>query len=278
MNDGSGLTEQEFSALRQLIHSETGIWLADHKRTMLAARLNPRLRELSLTSFSQYLQRLKAADPKREELRCAINRVTTNKTSFFRENAHFDFLGRYAGESRGRGGMRVWCAASSTGEEPYSIAITLAEALGLNTGWKVLASDIDTDVLATAARAIYQQQQVEAVPTPLRNKYFLKGKKGEFEGLVKVRRELRSRIEFRRVNLIGEPWPQERDFDAVFCRNVLIYFNRETQEQVVRRLLARVAPGGYLFLGHSENLHWMSGEVVAAAHTVYQPRPKGPVV
>jgi chemotaxis protein methyltransferase CheR len=254
-----------FARLRDLVHRETGIWLADHKRAMLASRLCPRLRDLGMRSFADYCGLLARGDPEGAELRAAINCVTTNHTEFFRESDHFTFL---ADRVRKRpANWRVWCAASSTGEEPYTIAMTLASAGAAN--WRVFATDIDTGVLAAAARGVYPIEALARLPQGFRETYFLRGT-GEWAGKAKVRREVRSRVEFRRLNLVGSVWPAGDGYDAIFCRNVLIYFNRDTQRRVVGRLLERLRRGGYLFLGHSENLNGMSSEVAMRAHTVYQ--------
>lgn len=270
MEAHSGMTDEDFRYFRSLIHQETGIWLGDQKRTMLASRLSRRLRELRLPDLHAYRVRLETADPGGMELLEAINRVTTNKTDFFREPEHFAVLREWVA---GRGaGVRLWCAASSTGEEPYSLAITLAEVFGMSAPWSVLATDIDTEVLAAAGQGQYAEERLGPLPAGLKPRYFLRGR-GRYTGQACVRPELRKHVEFRRVNLIGDNWPAGERFDAVFCRNVLIYFDRPTQQQVVERLLGRLEPGGLLFLGHSESLHWMAHEVEAVAHTVYRRRP-----
>ena len=272
MEARSGMRDEDFRFFRSLIHKETGIWLGDQKRSMLVSRLSRRLRELRLEDLHAYRVWLETADAGGAELAQAINRVTTNKTEFFREPEHFVVLKDWVA---GRGAaVRLWCAASSTGEEPYSLAMTLAEVFGMQAPWRVLASDIDTEVLAAASAGIYDEDRLAALPPGMKPRYFLRGR-GRYGGQACVRPELRRHVEFRRVNLVGEQWPAGERFDAVFCRNVLIYFDRETQQKVVDRLLGRLEPEGLLFLGHSESLHWMAQAVEAVAHTVYRRRAGG---
>ena len=269
MDTRGGMRDEDFRFFRSLIHKETGIWLGDQKRSMLASRLSRRLRELRLDDLHAYRVWLESADAGGSELVHAINRVTTNKTDFFREPEHFIVLKDWVA---GRGSAtRLWCAASSTGEEPYSLAITLAEVFGMQAPWSILASDIDTEVLAAAAAGIYGEDRLRTLPAGMKPRYFLRGR-GKYSGQACVRPEVRRHVEFRRVNLVGEQWPVGERFDAVFCRNVLIYFDRETQQRVVERLLGRLVPDGLLFLGHSESLHWMAHQVETVAHTVYRKR------
>jgi chemotaxis protein methyltransferase CheR len=203
-----------------------------------------------------------------------INRITTNKTSFFRESHHFDFLKEtLIPEIRasGRSQIRIWSAACSSGEEPYSIAMTLREALGAINGWdiSILASDIDTEMLERAQAGIYRLEALEELSPERRKAHFLRGY-GDFEGCAQVRLEIRRMVEFRRINLVGAFWPPEGIFDAIFCRNVIIYFGHETQRRILERLARGMRPSGYFFAGHSENLHWMNEVLVPAGVTVYQ--------
>jgi chemotaxis protein methyltransferase CheR len=266
----AGMSDADFQYFRTLIHSQTGIWLGDQKRTMLVSRLSRRLRELNLTTFAAYRDWLRDADPRGLELVQAINRVTTNKTDFFREPAHFTYLRDWLLRRR-RPSVRIWCAASSTGEEPYTLAMTVAEVYGMDGTWQILASDIDTEVLEAAGRGIFSEDRLTTLPAGYQKSYFLRGR-GANSGLACVRPQLRRHVEFQRINLVGKDWPERETFDAVFCRNVLIYFDRPTQERVVNRLLLRLAPDGLLFLGHSENLHSMVETVESVAHTVYRRR------
>jgi chemotaxis protein methyltransferase CheR len=274
------ITAEEFSAFRELIHREAGISLSDAKKQLVCSRLGKRLRHLKLESFSQYYDYLMNDDPRGEERLQMINCLTTNKTDFFRENHHFEFLrDQLIPELRDRavrGGpkrLRIWSAACSSGEEPYSIAMTVREALAGSPGWdvKILASDIDTVMLAAAEQGIYKQDRVADVPEELLRRYFLRGK-GEWDGQFKVKRELGEMIAFRRVNLIEYPWPFRGPFDAVFCRNVVIYFGRPTQQRLFEQISRVLSPDGYLFVGHSENLYWLSDLLVPLPGTVYRLR------
>jgi chemotaxis protein methyltransferase CheR len=277
------VTDEEYLLFRSLIYKESGIDLKECKRSLLMSRLSRRLRELELPTLKDYYQRLMANDPGKEELRRMINCVTTNMTSFFREKHHFAYLENwFRGRLRERGNagrFHVWCTAASTGEEPYSIAISLLEALGGRAGWDVsiVASDIDTDVLATAAQGIYEEKGLGEIDQPLRRKYFLRGT-GELSGRVQVKPAVRRLVEFRQVNLISPQWPFRGKFDAVFCRNVVIYFDRPTQEVLFERLLDHLEPEGRLFVGHSESLTWLGGLVTQDGQTVYRHGPAAPQV
>jgi chemotaxis protein methyltransferase CheR len=277
------ITAEEFSVFRELIHREAGIALSDAKKQLVCSRLGKRLRHLKLESFSQYYDYLTNNDPHGEERLQMINCLTTNKTDFFRENHHFEFLRDQlipeVRERALRGGakrLRIWSAACSSGEEPYSIAMTVREALAGNPGWdvKILASDIDTAMLGAAEQGIYKQDKVSDVPEELLRRYFLKGK-GEWDGQFKVKRELSEMITFRRINLIENPWPFRGPFDAVFCRNVVIYFGRATQQRLFEQISRVLSPDGYLFVGHSENLYWLSDLLVPLPGTIYRLRRTG---
>jgi chemotaxis protein methyltransferase CheR len=288
---------REFKTFRELIHQKTGIWLRDGKQAMLAGRLSKRLRHHGMTDFVTYAAYVETVQDGGKELAEIINCVTTNKTSFFREMHHFDFLMQtlvpdlLAGAALGRArSIRIWSAACSTGEEPYSIAISLLEALktGHRSGsaaassdrppatpgnWQieVVASDIDTVVLATAAQGIYDRESLEDVPSTMQNKYFLRGK-GNMSGQVRVKKEVAQLVKFQRINLMDTQWTIEGKFDAIFFRNALIYFNRETQEVFLRRMLGYLKPRGYLILGHSEHVPWLNDSVEARSNTVHQLR------
>ena len=273
------MTPKDFKMFRALIHQKTGIWLRDGKEVMLSSRLSRRLREHEMTSFSEYygyVSKLKSND---DELRELINCVTTNKTSFFREDHHFKFLAARLVPEVQRAALkgaaktiRIWSAACSTGEEPYSIVISLLEALGVQAAaWKVevLASDIDTVVLDTAARGIYDAKALESVDLTLQRRYFLRGK-GELLGQVKIKPEVASHIVFRQINLMEQSWPVDGAFDAIFFRNALIYFNQDTQNLFLRKMVRLLKPKKYLLLGHSEHVPWLHDVVVPLNQTVYQ--------
>ncbi len=272
------ITDREFERFRALIYQHTGIALGEIKRQMVCSRLGKRLRHYGYRTFSQYYQHLMERDPKGEELLRMINAITTNKTDFFREADHFSFLSSeilaplvaqaHAGGPRY---VRIWSAGCSSGEEPYSIALTVLEGLSASGAWdvKILASDIDTDVLAEAKEGIYRAERVASLPPPLLKRYFLCGK-GARERLVRVRKEVRNLVTFRRINLRDEDWPIRTVFDVIFCRNVIIYFDRPTQERLMVRLVNLLKPGGFLFLGHSESLIGMQVGLKHLGKTVYQ--------
>lgn len=276
------LTEREFQLFSELIRTQAGINLGEHKRQLLRARLAKRLRAHGFSTFEQYYDHLMHHDAKGEEMLRMVNCITTNKTEFFREPHHFDFLrDRWtpwvtAGARRNNTRkVRVWSAGCASGEEPYSIAIALREALTTTHGLdvRILASDIDTEVLGRAGEGIYPMDQVSAVPRPLLARYFLRGT-GRFEGLVKVRGELRDLVVFRRINLLEDPWPTRCRFDAIFCRNVMIYFDRATQRKLVERFAAALVEGGCLFVGHSESLFGLTEELEFIQNTIYR-KPEG---
>jgi chemotaxis protein methyltransferase CheR len=271
--DIAAITDVDFARFSGLIRDQTGIHLRDHKKQLLVARLAQRLRELGLRTFAAYYEYL-AGDASGNELNTLINRVTTNKTSFFREPHHFEFLRSHVIpqlQRKGRRQLRIWSAACSSGEEPYSIAITILEMLGNNHGWdvRILASDIDSEMLEKASAGRYPMESLDEVPAELRRKYFLRGY-GAFEGLAQVRPELRRMIGFRRINFIQPDWGISERFDTVFCRNVIIYFERPEQERIVRSLAAHLRPGGYYFSGHSENLQYLHDALTSIEPSIYQ--------
>ncbi len=275
------LTQSEFHDFQKLILAEVGIHLKDSKQTLVESRLARRLQHLGFPTYGEYLRyvsRQPAESPERREL---INCITTNKTEFFRENHHFEFFKDHViPEARARAAtgdakqLRIWSAACSTGEEPYSIAITILEHLGADRDWdvKILASDVDTKVLATAEAGVFGADRFEQVPEPLRRRYFLRRKD---DGALMAKDVLKSMIRFRRINFIDPGWPIRTSFDVIFCRNVIIYFNHDTQERLFERLVRYLKPTGYLMVGHSENLHWMNRLLVPVENTIYRPRNEG---
>lgn len=275
----SKLTDGEFLLFRELISSKTGISLRDTKRAMLTARLQRRLRALKIHTFDAYYQYLITQDPAGHERRELINCITTNKTSFFRESHHFSFLTKLAEAaakpSSTAHSFDTWSAACSTGEEPFSIAMTLRQCFNRSAGgpgFSVVATDIDTQVLQFARHAIYPESDFEHVPADLRQKFFLRGG-GSQAGRYRVKTELRNLIDFRQLNLIDPCWDVSGRFDAIFCRNALIYFEHETQDRILRRLISYLKPGGHLFVGHSEHLHWMTDVLEIVGTTIYRLKP-----
>jgi len=262
---------RDFARVRQLIHQRAGISLHEHKHAMVYSRLARRLRDTGHRSFSSYLQWLEQArgDAAEREWQEFVNCLTTNLTSFFREEHHFPLL---AEALRGLGGSgrpapRIWCNAASTGEEPYSLAMCLAETLG-GSGPRILASDIDTQVLATAQRGVYPTDARGLSPERLK-RHFLRGT-GANAGFIRVRPELARLIEFRQFNLMSPQWSLGEPFDIVFCRNVMIYFDAPTQRRVLECTHAVMRPGGLLFVGHSENFTDSRDLFQLRGKTVYQ--------
>jgi chemotaxis protein methyltransferase CheR len=273
---GLRITDGEFASFRELIHKSIGITLSESKRQLLCSRLGRRLRHHGFTTFSQYYEYLRTRDGQGAELREMVNCITTNKTHFFREPHHFEFLreqvfpeiaARTAPGERRR--LRVWSAGCSTGEEPYSIAITVLEAAEL-ARWsvKILASDVDTEVLARAERGVYSSASADELPPALRQRWF--PALPDEPGRVSARDELRELLIFRRINLIEQRWPINTRFDVIFCRNVTIYFDRTTQERLYDRFARLLNPGGYLIAGHSENLSWLNHLFDPLGKTIYQ--------
>ena len=271
------LSEREFQRFRSLIATSTGIALGPHKRALLEARLGRRMRALGLTSFTDYRRMLVEPGAPSEEFARFVNSVTTTKTDFYREAGHCAYLaehwvpqaiGRAAGD--GRRIIRIWSAGCSTGEEPYTIAMTLTDALKGATGWdlRILASDINTDVLQHAAAGIYDLEDVRPIPPAVLRRHFLRGR-GTSTGLVRLRPALRRLVTFRRINLVEEGWPIRTRFDVIFCRNVFIYFDRATQERVLARLLGVLKEGGILMLGHSERVQGALGRLRHISGTIY---------
>ncbi|OOZ38020.1 chemotaxis protein CheR [Solemya pervernicosa gill symbiont] len=268
-----GFTDQNFHAIQQLVGERTGIVLSDAKRDMVYSRLVRRLRQLGHDSFDSYLEML-GSDPG-DEMGHFINAITTNLTSFFRENHHFEFLRETllpalleAHKITRR--IRIWSAGCSTGEEPYSIAMTVRELIPESSGWdiKILATDLDSNVVATAKRGVYSEDRISGIPKQRLKRWFLRGK-GEKSDQVRVRSELRDMISFRQLNLLHD-WPFKGPLDFIFCRNVVIYFNKDTQRKLFDRYSRVLAEDGHLFVGHSESLYKVTDRFHLLGNTIYQ--------
>lgn len=261
------LTDQEFSRFQKFLNANTGIALSNAKRSLVSGRLEKRLRELSLENFSEYLRRI--GDPAHSgEAQTAIDLLTTNETYFFREAKHFELLREHALRAMmARGEVRVWSAACSSGEEPYSVAMVLADCLGTNANWSVLGTDISTRVLARAARGHYPLARIEHLPEQYLRRYCLRGV-GKQTGTMLVDRSLRERVTFQQVNL-SQQLPAMPKFDVIFLRNVMIYFGSDTKRAVVERLLPNLQRDGLFLVGHSESLNGITELLKASAPATY---------
>ena len=267
-------SDQDFQRIRRIINQVAGISLADGKRELVYSRLSRRLRQRGLQRFQDYCDYVETGDDE-DELREFINALTTNLTSFFREPHHFEFLAnellpalmRSRGLSNRR--IRIWSAGCSTGEEPYSIAIVLREVLP-NVGWdvKILATDLDSNVLATAERGIYEWSRVKDLSESRLRRWFQKGRNAQ-AGWVRVAPALRDLITFRQLNLMND-WPMRGPFDLIFCRNVVIYFDKATQAVLFDRYADILVERGHLFVGHSESLFKVTERFVPLGKTIYQ--------
>jgi len=274
------LADGEFGLFQKLVFREAGIHLGEVKRALVAARLLRRVRELGLATYGAYYRR---AVEDEGELRRLLDAITTNETQFFREPRHFELLDsvlipqwrREAANGQRARRIRVWSAGCSTGEEPYSLAMTLLAALPPEDGWDIgiLATDLSTRALAAASDGIFSAERAAAIPRALLQRFMLKGV-GNQEGNVKVSAPLRQAVTFRRVNLNREAYGVEGPFDAIFCRNVFIYFKHTTRDQIVGRLLEHLHPSGCFFVGHSESLLGVAG-LETVIPTVYRRRPPG---
>ncbi|MHB1673432.1 MAG: CheR family methyltransferase [Acidobacteriaceae bacterium] len=266
------LTAKEFATVAALAREQFGLELGAGKEQLASVRLEKLMRKLGFTTFRDYYRHVQG-DRTGEALVELIDVLTTNHTSFFREPAHFDFLvQRVFAEYEESGPMCIWSAASSTGEEPYTIALTAREHLGAQSLRlpRILATDISTRVLETARKGMYRADRFQDGVAPWLRKHLMRGE-GRWEGWYRMRPEILSMVEFRRVNLI-EPLPEMGRFTVIFCRNVMIYFSRATQEQVVGRLVECLEPGGYLFVGHSESLTGMQHGLQQIQPAIYRKR------
>ena len=266
------LTAKEFETISNLAREKLGLELGNSKQQLVAARVGKLIRRLGLAGFRDYYQQLQC-DQTGEALVELVDALTTNHTSFFREQAHLDFLVRQVFADRVESGpMRIWSAGSSTGEEPYSIALAAREHLGSQSPLlpRILATDISTRVLEIARRGIYRTDRFDNELAPWLKKHLMRGE-NRWEGWYRMHPEILRMVEFRRVNLI-EPFPDVGRFAVIFCRNVMIYFSRATQEQLVNRLTACLEPGGYLFVGHSESLTGIQHVLHHVQPAVYRKR------
>ena len=259
-------SDEDFRSLRDLVRSVAGITLSEAKRELVYGRLSRRLRALQLSGFAEYIELIENGSD--EELEEFTNAVTTNLTSFFREPHHFELLRLRAQQhrERERRPLRIWSAACSTGEEAWSIAMTLREA---GCPGDVLATDIDTNVLETGDAGVYPAERTDALPPERLRAHFLRGT-GENDGWVNIRPELRGMVKFRQLNLQAQPWPAMDAFDVIFCRNVAIYFDRDAQRQLLTRFAQLLRPGGLLAVGHAESFPASNRAFRACGRTAYE--------
>lgn len=262
-------TDADFVKVQGLIYKRAGINLHDGKHAMVYSRLSRRLRETGFTSFKDYLSWLESHNG--DEWQEFINALTTNLTSFFREAHHFKLFHDYLVLNTAKKKWQVWCAASSTGEEPYSILMTALDALGQHPDFSLIASDIDSKVLAVAAQGIYSAENLKNINENRLKEFFLRGKGGN-KGMLRVKPEFVKRVQFMVINLVGDSWPFQGAFDVVFCRNVMIYFDAATQRQVLERIHRVMLPGGLLFVGHAENFSDSRDLFTLKGKTVYERR------
>ena len=261
--------KKDFRRVQSLIYAHAGIAIADTKEEMVYSRLSRRLRAHNLPTFDTYLRYLETAGNE-AEWEHFTNALTTNLTSFFRESHHFPMLTRHLRELSRDRPLRVWTCAASTGEEPYSIAMSVAEAFDtLSPPVQILATDIDTRVLATAEAGIYDDKRVADLPSSHVKRFFQRGS-GPHAGKVRIKPELAALVRFKPLNLLTDEWTGMKPFDAIFCRNVMIYFDKPTQYDVLSRLAALMEPDGLFFAGHSESLLFASDLVRLRSHTVYE--------
>lgn len=265
------IAPEDYEYIRKTVYEHSRINLGNEKEALVAARVTKRLRALKLPDFDIYCQYLRSSKGK-QEISHLIEAISTNHTHFFRESRHFDFLREVIvpqWRAEGRNSVRVWSAAGSSGEEPYTIAIVLAESLGFEVDWRILATDISMRMLDLARGAIYGADRLTHVRWELQRRYFQRGI-GASEGLYRVKEELRRRVEFAQINLLQRTYPFKTEFDLIFCRNVMIYFDRETQQTLVHKMEPHLLFGGHLMIGHSETLTGIRHGLTTIEPAVYQ--------
>ncbi len=265
-------TAKDFDRVRKLIYAHAGISLSDSKQELVYSRLSRRLRATGIRTFAQYLALLESNDA--AEWEAFTNSLTTNLTSFFREPHHFPLLAEHLRSIRGKHPISLWCSAASTGEEPYTMAMTVIDALGRDASQvSIIATDVDTKVLETAREGVYPDERVSKLDPELVKRFFLRGT-GAQAGYVRVRPELRDMITFRQVNLLHNDWPIRPPLDAIFCRNVMIYFDKQTQLDILKKFVPLLRSDGLLFAGHSESFHQADDYFKLRGKTVYELAPK----
>ena len=261
-------TDADFERVRKLIYAHAGIALSPAKQDMVYSRLARRLRETGLKSFGDYLALLERGD--KNEWEKFVNSLTTNLTSFFREPHHFPILAEHLKKLQGRSPIKIWCSAASTGEEPYSIAMTVVETYNsFNVPVSIVASDLDTNVLAFGMKGVYSRDRIDKLSPDRLSRFFVKGT-GAQEGSYTVKPELRRLITFQRLNLLEPNWSVRGPIDALFCRNVMIYFDKPTQHKILTRFGPLMSEDGLLFAGHSESFLHAADVFRSQGKTVYE--------
>nr|WP_320050254.1 protein-glutamate O-methyltransferase [uncultured Desulfuromonas sp.] len=272
------LTQRDFDRLSAYIYQELGITLSESKKTMLTGRLTKRLRALKLASISDYCDFLFTAEGQALERVHLFDVITTNKTDFFREASHFDYLTKnilpsWQRSLSQRRSFKIWSAGCSSGEEPYTMSMVLADYAGKQSAgsfdYEIIATDISTKVLDHAKQAVYHSDRIQPVPAEMRSRYLLRSKDRN-NPLVRITPALRKKIRFGRLNFMDADFSLPHPMDVIFCRNVIIYFDKETQERLVCKFCRKLQPGGFLFLGHSESLHGFNVPLTQVAPTVYR--------
>ena len=262
------LSDREFQRLCSLVKHHTAIELSDGKRALVFSRFSRRLRALGLNSFGQYCDLVESGNE--AEICAMTTTITTNFTRFFREDHHFEYLRRSLDRYTKRRALRIWSAGCATGEEPYSIAMTLLDAIPDIDRWdiRILATDVDKNALQIAADGVFSEDRISGIDAAVCKRWFLRGK-GKFERHVRIVPAVQKLISFRKLNLIQE-WPMRKHFDIIFCRNVMIYFGQDSKQTLVTRFSSLQRPGDLLFVGHSENLANISDAYSSLDHTVYE--------
>ena len=261
-------TSRDFERVRKLIYAHAGISLSDSKQELVYSRLSRRLRATGIKSFSEYLVLLESNNE--AEWEAFTNSLTTNLTSFFREPHHFPILAEHLRSLNGKHPIAMWCSAASTGEEPYTMAMTAIDALGRDASKvTILATDLDTKVLETAKAGVYPEERISKLDPELVKRFFLRGT-GAQAGFVRVRPELRDMVSFRQINLLNKDWQIRAPLDVIFCRNVMIYFDKQTQLDVLKKFVPLLRSNGLLFAGHSESFHQADEYFKLRGKTVYE--------
>jgi len=270
------LTQEEFEKLSRFIYRESGIKMPPVKRVMLQSRLQKRLRHLNMTNFKEYIDYVFSKEGLNGEIIHMLDVVSTNKTDFFREPVHFDYLFNtvlpdFVEQRSSSKTIKIWSAGCSSGEEPYTISIVLADFAEKHPGFdfSIIGTDISTQILQKAVDAVYKEERVAIIPIDTKKKHFLKSK-DRVSPTVKVAQHLRKKVRFGRLNFMDATYDLNEMFDVVFCRNVLIYFDRETQEKVIQKLCMKLKSGGYFFLGHSESIMNMDVPLKQVKPTIFK--------